>query len=51
MHNEIFDDLAQNKSWTKLIRAWMYQMRFNRNTVEKDVDELFNAAKGNGINE
>ncbi|KAH0574887.1 Annexin 1 [Spironucleus salmonicida] len=51
MIEEISDDISNKAPWAKLIKAWMYQTRFTRNSIAQDVDTLKQAMKGAGTDE
>ncbi|CAL5991017.1 Annexin_2 [Hexamita inflata] len=46
--DDISDDIAKNAEWAKLLRGWIFQMRYSRSQPERDAEELYKAAKGAG---
>ncbi|CAL5991007.1 Annexin_1 [Hexamita inflata] len=49
--DDIQDDIAKNADWARLLRGWIFQMRYPRGQPERDADELYKAAKGAGTDE
>jgi hypothetical protein len=49
--DELNDNLKMNTANLKLCRAWINQMRYARNSWEKEATALCNAANGTGNNE
>ncbi|CAL5991008.1 Annexin_2 [Hexamita inflata] len=49
--DDIQDDIAKNADWARLLRGWIFQMRYPRGQPERDADELYIAAKGAGTDE
>ncbi|CAL6011756.1 Annexin_2 [Hexamita inflata] len=46
--DDISDDIAKNADWSKLLRGWIFQMRYFRSQPERDAEELYSAVKGAG---
>ncbi|CAL5971473.1 Annexin_2 [Hexamita inflata] len=48
---DISDDIAKKADWARLLRGWIFQMRYPRGQPERDAEELYKAAKGAGTDE
>ena len=51
VETDIREDISKTASWSKMLKAWWSQFRYERNTPVEDAQRLQLAAKGMGTDE